>query len=290
MVFTDYEEHAFTINCVDGSGIEYSSNELRVSVVKELAPVTADPDTATHAGTTLSGTIPGGTWTCSGCPNQTDSWREFVAGDEWGSTDPMLGLENSVREPGVETKSEDCKNLSVSQFCSDDADVQITAYTDATYEFELPEASEQGFGWNMFTGGYMKLVMPDGVEIEVDSDEETSWIVYVGGPLNADLSTPHDGNLEIKLVGNDQSTVRDENEDDENFNSGFTMRTMLPPGQAVSKNYTLANVIAAMTHECGNDGCNRVAILVYLMEDQSVSVVYINKSDMIVNPAFANWK
>lgn len=269
--------------CEDSNGINITSS---VSVTVNPAAVvtaTATPTTGgstssnvTVSGNTISGTIPGGTWSVSNVPEKTTPWRVFSAGDQWGATKTLEGMENVLRDPGVLT-TEDCTDTNVSATCSLRDEIQETLDVNVTYEFQLPEASEQGFGYNMVTCKYCTIVMPDGVEITVSADEVTGWIIYVGGPLNADANTPNDGNLKVIMPK-------------DTFNPGFTTWTLLPPGQGISVDYTMQNVAAGMDHECGNDGCPRMALLSYLSADQSVSVVYFEEADMNVHPVFTNWK
>ena len=224
----------------------------------------------------LTGTIPGGAWTVSGplVPTQTTVIKVGTVGIN-DVRQVVNGLENFGVDPGVLT-TEDCQaaDASVSALCSLRSNVQWTIPFSGTAFVRVPEADLiEGSGYVMVTGGYFNLQLQNGTSISLISDEDVSWIALVRGPENADGTTPLDGNWQLAVS---------------DYNAGFCMATVLPPGQFVSAEYLTQNAQAAATTECGNDGCPGVGVIAYDTNDQSVTVTYYSSGDWFFQ--FRNWE
>jgi hypothetical protein len=239
-------------------------------------PVTTAPttvNTTPKTGSNLSGNIPGGSWSVSG-PPQSVTVRKVAAVGTSDVRKVIPGLENVVADPGVLT-TEDCaeadKNISAS--CSLRTNVQKTFESSPPAYLELPEADpKEGAGSVMVTGGSFELWLTDGTVITVNSEEDVSWIALIRGPNKADGNTPSDGNRSVIV---------------KKFNPGFTMGTILNPGQWISADYIEQQAIAAMAYECGNDGCvGGVGVIAYDTYDETVSVSFFKNG---WEAQFTNW-
>ncbi len=241
-----------------------SDTPMAVTATDTVALI--DVGTPVFLNNTFSGTVPGGTWIINGVPESVIVDNIAIIGVD-GVRFVIKGAENMLADPGV-FSTEDCElaDSTVSALCTFRANVQQTFSHEPPAFMELPEGSEEGHGRIMYSGAYMELLMPDGVLIEVDSDVDVSWMIIVEGD-DGDGQTPLDGNNQPGLL---------------DYNPGFTMGTIYPPGKYFSAEHLQQNAEAAINNECGNDGCSGgVAVLTYRMSDQSFSVVFYNGDEWL---------
>ena len=239
------------------------------------APVT---NTLPLTGTgVISGTINGASWWVSGVPETAEPWKIFTEGDAFGTTATLSDAPSTgFGEPGVRT-TEDCVEADAdpSAYCSLRTNVQETFKHEGPAYFEMPEADPtEGHGHVFCSGAYFTVTTPDGVVIRIETPEDVAAHLWVTGPENQDGSTPNDGNGQVKI---------------EAYNPGFTMCTVLPPGQRISLDYRLQQNMAAMVEECGNDGCLRGVVEVhYNMTDQTLTVTFFD-ADGNEEEVYQNW-
>jgi len=247
------------------------------STVSQTATVTPILGSTSAQTTILSGTAPGGaSWKVVGVPNNVAPWKVFYKGDKFGTTETLDGWPSTgFGEPGVRT-TEDCVEADndPSAYCSLRTNVQETIRYEPPASFELPEGSEMGPGHLFFSGGYFKVVMPDGVTIEMQTPEDVAAHLWITGPADADGFTPRDGNHTVVAV---------------DYDPGFFMGTVLPPGQRISLDYRLQNTMAAIETECGNDGCLKGVLEIhYNMNDQTITIIFFD-GDGNATLLFRNW-
>ncbi len=160
-----------------------------------------------------------------------------------------LGSEHFIAEPGVYTTSDiDSKDIKGGSAYYLSPDVQ-RPFTGDDEEFPLIEG-----GFAMITGAGMDLDVHGQTltRLHLEAEKGHSWFVIVRGNTR-DYQIDEDPNSKIIAT---------------NYNRGYVLGTILPPGQYVSQDYFLQNVESAHGQyqsknsiNCGTDGCSRVSVV-----------------------------
>ena len=210
-------------------------------------------------------------------PTQLRKWAnepQPAPGDVGHINTIGLNTEGWLAEPGVLTANsqQDCGN-NPSCWELTPGRQQILTNPDGS----VWPLNEDGFA--LISGATMDFEV-NGISVHLPRLENHGWLVVIKG-MGSDGQIGTDNNLSVKIS---------------KYDPGFTLVTMLPPGQFVSEGYFLQNAAAAQGNYdgnrdpsgCGRDGCRRVSAFFVDVETGAYTVITRDNPDGRWQPVATN--